>query len=191
MSYPETTREQAEALLKSSDFNPVRAEVDGKEYRLSARVVEDEVMSVTDGTDGYVSYVVTPALKVSFLGGKWGEVSLSCDTSTVARIRAHWEGFKQAHFQANERAAALALRSAPSPKPQGWKPQVGDKCFFPRGMYGKWRGTIRSMRLSRGSAYADKGEVVVDISFTGRNGKRYVYDGVPLKELTQNGKHAA
>ncbi len=171
--YPETTHEQAEALLKTAAFAPYLVHVDGQDFTLTARLALCGTMGIP--VDG--EYVFQDAYAVIFEGGKWGPATIYLSASPLERIRAHWDGYIAAHKP-----------EASAPTKSDWQPRVGEKVHFPRGMFGMWRGTVRRLYLARGGWGTPKGMLLTDITFVGANGQGYTHRRVPvstLKRLTE------
>lgn len=183
--FPETTREQAEQLVTSFGYG---VQVGDKGYNLYAEIVEAGIQPVALEVDGKWTWCEQPAYNVVFKGGKWGEHTLRLATSSVERIRAHWEGYVAAHTQEAERKEKLALvPSGTRYQPKVWVAKVGDRVFFPRGMFGKWQGSIVRLYEARGHIGVKKGTVLCDVTCVGRNGKMYHYRRVPVASLTKGG----
>lgn len=89
-------------------------------------------------------------------------------------------------FDSSPAAADAAAQAQPARTI--WRPKVGDKAFFTRGMFGIWKCTIRRLYQSRGDRYGfGRGEWLAEVSFAGRNGRHYLRPGVRVQFMTQNG----
>lgn len=188
MPFPQTTVQQARRLVNS--FAPFLVYVGAQGFTLSARVVEAGMQPVARRVRGKLTWVEEPAFNVVFEGGKWGTHTLSCSTSSTERIAAHWAGYKEAHTQEATRIDRV-VPLEPAAALRGWMPKVGDVAWFSHGMFGKWQGRIRAIRISRRTRDLVAGERVADVSFKGSNGRLYMRKGAPLKSLTNNGRKPA
>lgn len=179
-----TTPAAAAALLKTAAFKAV--EFEGR--ILTARVIEDGTRDVIVKVGGKNRWAKTPAYFMLFEGGKWGSHRLALDNSSPERLAAHWDGYIVAHQQDADRRAKLAQVPAGTRYVQEeWVVKAGDRCFFSRGMYGRWEGKVLRVYEARGYIGVKKGTKLVDIACKGANGRSYTYKRVLAASLTKNG----
>ena len=178
--FPATDATTAEKLIRSQDFEPFYFE--GHLY--NASLVDSGIQPVLVEVNGQKKWSSETAYEVVFKKDGAQIHSLRCSTSSPERILAHWQGLKQALDQHSEHLTEL--RSQPSgqvKKINKWKPEVGGKVRFSRGMYGKWTGTIVSFYNARSIRESARKPMAL-ISFRRRNGTTGTARK-PVSDLTQ------